>query len=71
LIAPLSAVAKTGARLNKGGLRVVWAERDKEKKMKIIDILKGLAINAAMIALGYLASWAFAAVFPYTLVWMA
>jgi len=38
---------------------------------KFTEILNGLAINAAMIALGYLGSLAFAAAFPYTLFWMA
>lgn len=39
--------------------------------MEMIDIVSGLAINAAMIGLGLLATWAFAAAFPYILVAVA
>jgi len=49
----------------------VSSEREKEIKMEMVDILSGLAISAAMIVLGFLASWAFTAAFPYTLVQMA
>jgi hypothetical protein len=45
---------------------------DPEKKMrKIKDLLIGLAINAAMIGVGYLGFLAFATVFPYNPLWVA
>jgi hypothetical protein len=41
------------------------------RKIRMIEVLEGLAINAAMIGLGYLGSSAFVAAFPYALFWVA